>query len=87
VISKEGGFIGIGKTTKVKDDFNKDYFTKINIESTTAINIGAKRAKILSSHPSGSYKLIGEKPVEKLEITNPQEFWSNSKYLVISIEN
>ncbi|MEI8138224.1 MAG: hypothetical protein WCH21_12940, partial [Bacteroidota bacterium] len=28
VISKEGGFIGIGKTTKVKDDFNKEYFTK-----------------------------------------------------------
>lgn len=87
VISKEGGFIGIGKTTKVKDDFNKDYFTKINIETTTSINIGAKKAKILSSHPSSSYKLIGEKPVEKLEITNPQEFWSNSKYLVISIEN
>ncbi len=87
VISKEGGFIGLGKTTKVKDDFNKDYFTKINIESTTFINIGAKRAKILSSHPHNSYKLVGEKPIEKIEITNPTEFWSNSKYLVISIEN
>lgn len=87
VISKEGGFIGIGKSTKVSQDFNKEYFTKINIEQTTSINLGAKKVKLLSNHPSSSYKLVGEKPVEKLEITNAQEFWSNSKYLVIVIEN
>lgn len=86
VISKEGGFIGIGKTTKVKADFNKDYFTKVNIEQTLSINIGAKKVKILSNHPSSSYKLVGEKPVEKIEISNPNEFWSNSKYLVIVID-
>jgi uncharacterized coiled-coil DUF342 family protein len=86
VISKEGGFIGLGKTTKVSEDFNKDYFTKINIEQTLSINIGAKKAKILTSHPSSSYKLIGEKPVEKIDITNPKEFWGASKYLVIVID-
>ena len=86
VISKEGGFIGIGKSTKVVADFNKDYFTKINVEQTTSINIGAKKAKLLSTHPSSSYKLVGQKPVEKIEITNPKEFWSVSKYLVIVIE-
>ena len=86
VISKEGGFIGIGKTTKVKADFNKEYFTKVNIESTTSINIGAKKAKIITTHPSGSYKLVGEKPVEKIEITNAKEFWGASKYLVIVID-
>jgi len=86
VISKEGGFIGIGKTSKVKADFNKEYFTKVNIEQTTSINLGAKKAKILSNHPSSSYKIVGEKPVEKIEITNTKEFWSNSKYLVIVID-
>jgi DNA repair exonuclease SbcCD ATPase subunit len=86
VISKEGGFIGIGKSTKVKADFNKDYFTKVNIEQTSSINIGAKKVKILSNHPTSSYKLVGEKPVEKIEISNPKEFWSNSKYLVIVID-
>jgi chromosome segregation ATPase len=86
VISKEGGFIGLGKTTKVSQDFNREYFTKINTEQTNTINIGAKKAKVLTTHPSGSYKLIGEKPVEKLEITNAAEFWSASKYLVIVIE-
>lgn len=86
VITKAGGIIGIGKTTTVKSDFNKDYFTKINIEKTSSINIGAKKVKILSVHPSNSYKIVGEKPIEKLEITNAKEFWSASKYLVIVIE-
>lgn len=86
VITKEGGIIGLGKTTKLSADFNKEYFTKINIEKTTSINLGAKKIKILTTHPSNSYKLIGEKPIEKLEITNTKEFWSASKYLVIILE-
>jgi DNA repair exonuclease SbcCD ATPase subunit len=86
VIAKEGGFIGLGKSTKISADFNKEYFTKINIQQTTSINIGAKKARLLTTHPTSAYKMIGEKPVEKLEITNPKEFWATSKYLVIVIE-
>ena len=86
VITKEGGIIGLGKTTKLSSDFNKEYFTKINIEKTTSINLGAKKIKMLTNHPSNSYKLIGEKPIEKLEITNTKEFWSASKYLVIILD-
>ena len=86
VISKEGGFIGLGKSTKVTDDFNKEYFTKINIEQTTSINIGAKKVKLLSNHPKNSYKLVGTKPIEKIEILNAKEFWDASKYLVIVID-
>ncbi|MES2566751.1 MAG: hypothetical protein V4565_07790 [Bacteroidota bacterium] len=86
VITKEGGFIGMGKSTKLKDDFNKEYFTKVDASQTTSINIGAKKAKIITSHPSSSYKLIGEKTVEKIEIINTDDFWSNSKYLVIITE-
>ncbi|GAB4456208.1 MAG: hypothetical protein OHK0036_19980 [Bacteroidia bacterium] len=87
VITKEGGFIGIGKATKLKEDFNKDYFTKIDITKVTSIPISAKSAKILTTHPSSSYKIIGDKKhVDRIEITNPDEFWSASKFLVIVIE-
>ncbi len=86
VITKEGGFIGLGKSTKVVADFNKDYFTKVDVLQTNSINIGAKKAKIVTTHPSSSYKLVGEKPVERLDILNPTEFWSTSKYLVIITE-
>lgn len=87
VITKEGGFIGIGKTEQLMKDFNKKYFTKIDITQTTSIPLGSKKARILTTHPSGSYKLEGpENKVEKLVITNPEEFWSSSKYLVIIVE-
>jgi len=86
VISREGGFIGLGKTTTVSSDFNKEYFTKIDVEQALTINIGAKKAKIITTHPKNSYKFVGEKPIEKLEITNAKEFWSASKYLVIIID-
>jgi len=86
ITTKEGGFVGIGKTTNLKKDFNRDYFTKIDASQTTVIPLGAKKVKILSSHPSNSYKLVGEKPIEKLEISNVEDFWSVSKYLVIVID-
>jgi predicted nuclease with TOPRIM domain len=87
VITKEGGFIGIGKTEQLMKDFNKKYFTKIDIMQTTSIPLGSKKARILTTHPSSSYKMEGpEGKVEKLVITNPEEFWSSSKYLVIIVE-
>jgi hypothetical protein len=86
IITKEGGFVGLGKSTKVSADFNKDLFTKINIEQNKVINIGAKKVKLLTTHPASSYKLIGNKTVEKIEITNVKEFWAASKYLVIVLE-
>lgn len=87
VLTKEGGFIGIGKSQKVKDDFNKDYFTKIDISSVNEIPLGAKKAKLVTTHPAGSYKIEGaDGKAEKLVITNAEDFWSASKYLVIVIE-
>jgi myosin heavy subunit len=87
VLTKEGGFIGLGKSQKVKEDFNKDYFTKIDVTSVTSIPLGAKKAKLVTTHPAGSYKIEGaDGKAEKLTITNPEDFWSASKYLVIVIE-
>ena len=87
VITKEGGFIGIGKSEAMMKDFNKNYFTKIDITQTNSIPLAAKKAKLLTTHPSGSFKFEGpEGKVEKLVITNAEDFWSASKYLVVIIE-
>ena len=87
VITKDGGFAGlIGKSTKLKNDFNRDYFTRINITKTAEIPMGVKKAKLITSHPSDSYKFVGDGPIEKLEIINAQDFWSASKYLVIMVD-
>lgn len=87
VLTKEGGFIGIGKAEKLKDDFNKSYFTQIDATETTSIPLACKKAKLVTTHPTGSYKIEGpEGKVEKLTISNSEEFWSASKYLVVVVE-
>lgn len=83
VISSEGGVIGLGKTKKLKDDFNRKYFTEINTKETNEIVLGVKKADIITTHPAGSYELIGEDSVEKIKILNSDKFWSVSKYLVV----
>jgi len=87
VLTKEGGFIGIGKTKKLAEDFNKTYFTKVDITQNKSFIIGAKKAKLVTIHPSNSYKIEGLKTADKLIILNPQEFWGASKYMVLVIEN
>jgi len=68
-------------------DFNKDYFTQIDIRTTKEIKLYSKRAELLTTHPAGSYELVkDDKGQLTLKITNPKEFWSVSRYLVIQVK-
>ena len=68
-------------------DFNKDYFTQIDIRTTKEIKLYSKRAELLTTHPAGSYELVkDDKGQLTLKITNPKEFWSVSKYLGIQVK-
>ncbi len=87
VLDKKGGFIGIGAAKNLNEDFNKDYFTEIDIRVENVFEFdSAKKLKVITTHPTDSYKIYGEKPVDSLVISNTQEFWSVSKYLLIIIE-
>ena len=68
-------------------NFNKNYFTKVDIRNTTEIKLYSKSAKLLTAHPASSYSLTHDvsKPYG-LRITNPQIFWSTSKYLVVLVK-
>lgn len=68
-------------------DFNKSYFTEIDIRVTKKIPLYSKKAEIKTSHPAGSYAL--EKDAQgqyTLRITDPDTFWSVSRYLVIQVK-
>ena len=68
-------------------NFNKEYFTKIDIRIDKEIKLYSKSAKMLTAHPASSYTL--ERDANKqyvLRITDPQQFWSASKYLVIQVK-
>lgn len=87
IISKSGGFIGIGKTTKVVNNFRRDNFTKVDITTTNSIPLQSKKAEILTIHPEGSFSLDGDKKViNQLTISNAKNFWSSSKFLVIKVK-
>ncbi|HOP03049.1 MAG TPA: hypothetical protein PL017_03400 [Tenuifilaceae bacterium] len=88
VVEKTGGFIGIGKTLKLKPDFNENYFTKIDVTKTPSIPLFAKKARLVTSHPSESFQLVLNESniIEKIDIVDAESFWSASKYLVIVVD-
>lgn len=71
----------------LQSNFNKSYFTKIDIRVQKEIKLYSKSAKILTMHPSSSYTLQQDANKQYvLRINNPQLFWSTSKYLVIVVK-
>jgi len=85
-LTTEGGFIGIGKSKKLNADFSDENFTKVDITKTTIISIPGKKPKVITSHPAESYQISGEGEMQVLTITNYQEFWKTSRYLVITVQ-
>lgn len=68
-------------------NFNKNYFTKVDIRNTTEIKLYSKSAKLLTAHPASSYTLTRDVSKQYiLRITDPQIFWSTSKYLVVLVK-
>ncbi|KAA6350838.1 Chromosome partition protein Smc [termite gut metagenome] len=67
-------------------DFNRDYFTRVDIRTQKEINLYSKHAELLTSHPVGSYELVKDnKQLLTLKITDSTAFWSVSKYLVVQV--
>ena len=71
----------------LQGNFNKNYFTKIDIRVDKEIKLMSRDAKLLTNHPAGSYTLNRDANKQYvLRITNPQQFWSTSKYLVVQVK-
>ena len=71
----------------LQSNFNKSYFTKIDIRTDKEIKFYSKSAKLLTQHSSSSYTLQPDANRQYvLRITNPQLFWSTSKYLVVLVK-
>ena len=68
-------------------NFNQNYFTKIDIRVDKEIKLYSRSAKMMTSHPAGSYTLDRDANKQYiLRISDPQKFWSTSKYLVILVK-
>ena len=89
LLTKEGGFIGLGKTVSLTGNFPENSFVQIDITLTKSLSVDAKSAKFISEHPGGSYEFIRDKDkkIVSIEIKDPNLFWKNSKYAVVEITN
>jgi len=78
---------GLFQTKKLSaSDFDQKNFTQADSRNVSSIPTNSKRVKILSLHPSDSYKLVtGADKKITIEITNSSKFWNASKYLVVQI--
>jgi len=82
-------FFGTAKDLKNKGidvkkrSLNKAAFKQIDTRDVTSINLNSKSGIVLTNHPLRSYKIHIIDKNATLEIINPTEFWSMSKYLVV----
>lgn len=77
----------LSKGEVLQGDYNKNYFTKIDIRKVNVISLESKSASILTTHPAGSYTLLKDSKGEyTLRITDATKFWSVSKYLVVKVK-
>lgn len=71
----------------LQGDFNRNYFTEIDIRADKEIKLYSKSAELLTSHPSDSYTLQRDENKQYvLTITNAEVFWSTSRYLVVQVK-
>jgi len=82
VISKGGLF----KSSKVSYEAEKTSFIKIDYREISTINTNAEKAKILSNHRKGTYTIEEVAGEAIINISDPEGFWEQTKFLVIQTQ-
>jgi outer membrane murein-binding lipoprotein Lpp len=83
IVEKQGGILKVGGVASLSDDFPAGQFQKLNMEDSTMIPVDGKKIDLITEHPSDSYELTKLNNTTFLHITDPDEFWKTSRYLVV----
>jgi hypothetical protein len=87
VLTKEGGFIGIGKHTALNGEASTSTFTQTDVRDLHRIPVRSKKAELMSEHPANSYEMVKEDDmIAYLEIKDADAFWKLSKYAVLEVK-
>ena len=75
------------KTQVLKEDFNRDVFTKADMRKLGSIFLESKKVKVCTNHPADSYELVQDaEGFYTLNILNADNFWSLTRYLVVELK-
>lgn len=80
----ESGFLR--KTRLMRGDFDKDFFVTGDKKTLNRLPLNTSKVKILTNHPASSYRIIEENEHKTIEISNPEQFWSLTNYLVVQAD-
>ena len=88
MVTKEGGFLGLGKEERLSANLNSEAFKSVDITQIQTIPLtNTKEAKLVTVHPASSYTIEKQDDkVSEIKITDAEKFWSTSKYLVVMPE-
>lgn len=88
LVAKEGGFLWFGKTTELQENAAQNKFSEIDIRTTGRLIVDAEEVDLITEHPTNSYEIVKDGDVIRfIEITDPEEFWKISKYLVVAVKS
>ena len=83
---KEQNILKMGDVMEQADVVMED-FIEIDIRNVAEIPVGAKKARLLSAHPEGSYEIVkGADEMAVVKILDVQAFWSVTRYLVVRVK-
>jgi myosin heavy subunit len=87
IIDRQGGVLGIGRTSVVNSNVKTDYFTRVDITQVESVEVPGKKLRLVSVHPEDSYLVeTSDEQASQIIIEDPEKFWSNTRYLVVSID-
>ncbi|MDR1847882.1 MAG: hypothetical protein LBR17_07190 [Bacteroidales bacterium] len=87
VITRSGGFLGIGRKSLVSSDATLAENHKVDIRRIEDISLPGKKIAFITPQPENSYRLNGdEKKPTGITITDPAKFWEKSRVLIIEVK-
>lgn len=84
-IMENGGAIGLGKVPTPGPDMNTSGFVSGDMTTLHEIDLNGHFVRMVTPHSTGSYR-IATGASDKLIITDPEDFWDKSKYLIVIVK-
>lgn len=86
VVKRDGGVLGIGRSTALNSALASNGLSTIDTRSTDRIPLSGKKVELVTDHPDGSYEIVKEKDkLAYLRIKDADAFWRLSHYLVAEV--
>lgn len=87
LVEKEGGVLWLGRTKTFEESASEDQFIAVDIRKFQHVTLEAKKVELITEHPKDSYEIEKENgQIAALHITDPDEFWRVSNYLVVEVK-